>query len=280
MSPRPEAAVYVEAAMTAPELVPLAAGRVAIFSAPCPPGDRPSEDAAVLVPLDEQTAVLAVADGAGGAPKGGTAARLAIEGICSALQDAETSEGSWREWILDGFERANRAVMDLAVGAATTLAVVEIGDGWMRPYHAGDSAILLTGQRGRLKLQTVMHSPTGYAVEAGLLHEADALQHEDRNVVSNMVGSPAMRVEMGSPHRLSPHDTIVVGTDGLFDNLESAEVIDCIRTGPIEAAAVRLAERCLARMTAADRGHPSKPDDLTFALFRPARRRAGPRSSR
>ena len=114
-------------------------------------------------------------------------------------------------------------------GAASTLAIVEVQDGTARPYHVGDSAILITGQRGRVKVQTVPHSPVGYAVESGMLDAAEAMHHEERHVVSNVVGSDDMRIEIGSALSLSPRDTILLASDGLSDNLLAEEIIDFAR---------------------------------------------------
>ena len=42
--------------------------------------------------------------------------------------------------------------------------------------------ILTTGQRGRLRMQTVSHSPVGFAIEYGLLDESEAMHHEERHL--------------------------------------------------------------------------------------------------
>jgi serine/threonine protein phosphatase PrpC len=144
---------------------------------------------------------------------------------------------------------------------------VEIDDGTIRPYHVGDSEILVTGQRGRLKLQIVPHSPTGYGVESGLLDEEAAIVHEDRHFVSNVVGSREMRIEVGPTLRARPRDTVLLASDGLFDNLRQEEILEIVRCGPLAKVAEELAGRTRARMKGAEpRG---KPDDLTFVLWRP-----------
>jgi len=178
------------------------------------------------------------------------------------------SEASIRSGILDGFEAANHAVLDLGIGAATTLAVAEIDADRVRAYHVGDSGIVVTGQRGRIKLQTMAHSPVGYAIEAGVLDEDEALHHEERHVVSNLVGSADMRIEVGSSLALADRDSLLLATDGLFDNLSLAEIVEIVRAGPLGAAACELAARCRARMHSGDGDAPSKPDDVTFALYR------------
>jgi serine/threonine protein phosphatase PrpC len=79
-----------------------------------------------------------------------------------------------------------------------------------------------------------------------------------------------MRVEVGPAVQLAARDTVLLASDGLFDNLYSDEIVAAIRTGPLVAAADRLVERVQARMKGADKSDkPCKPDDLTVVLFRP-----------
>jgi serine/threonine protein phosphatase PrpC len=185
----------------------------------------------------------------------------------------EGEDASVRGAALDAIEEANRSILGLGIGAGTTLAMVELHHASMRPYHVGDSEILVFGQRGRVKYQTVAHSPTAYAVESGLLDAAEALTHRDRHLVSNVLGDSSMRVEMGSWLPLAARDTILVATDGVFDNFAPQEIVEIARTGPLHEAAQRLANACAARMRRPRQGQPSKPDDLTFILYRPGFRR-------
>lgn len=220
--------------------------------------------------------MLAVADGLGGAPAGATASEVAVQAMRDTLASYHGEEtGELRAAILDGFDRASAAVQALGTGADTTLAAVAVEAGSVRTVHVGDSAVMVVGQRGKLKLQTMSHSPVGYAVEAGLLDEQEALHHADRHFVTNTVGSSEMRIEVGSPLQLAIRDTLVLGSDGLFDNLYPDEIIERIRKGPLERAAERLAQGSLARMRCHSSAVPSKADDLTFILYRPvAPRRA------
>ena len=82
--------------------------------------------------------------------------------------------------------------------------------------------------RGRVKLQTISHSPVGYAVESGMLDDQEAMHHEERHVVSNIIGTPEMRIEIGPPIDLATYDTLLVATDGLADNLHIEEIIERI----------------------------------------------------
>ena len=42
-----------------------------------------------------------------------------------------------------------------------------------------------------------------FAVESGMLSEDDALHHDERNLVSNVVGDEQMRIELGPPLKLA-----------------------------------------------------------------------------
>ncbi|MDH3640359.1 MAG: protein phosphatase 2C domain-containing protein, partial [Gammaproteobacteria bacterium] len=184
-------------------------GGIAAFSRSSPEKTTGNEDSAALIPIDPESGVLVVADGVGGMPTGGVASRITVETLTANLLNFR-SDQTLRDAILDSIEQANRAVLERGSGAATTVVVIEIQGNSIRPYHVGDSLILLTGQHGRLKLQNIPHSPTGYAVEAGLLDESDAIHHEERNLVSNVVGDSEMRIEIGPSIKLAPRDTLVL----------------------------------------------------------------------
>ena len=262
------ARILVDRAMSEPEGHEFASGELVVYTAPRPGAAGGNQDGAALVELGPGRGVLAVADGLGGQPAGDEAARITLECLVDAVLGSEARGESPRHAILDGVERASQRVQELGVGAATTLVVVEIEAGRLRTYHAGDSMILVVGQRGRRKLQTVSHSPVGYAVEAGVLDESEALHHDELHLISNMVGVPDMRIEVGSPRALAPRDTLLLASDGLLDNVHLEEIVELVRRGPLAQAARRLVEKSRARMAGQDEG-PSKPDDTTFILFRP-----------
>ncbi|MBW2268243.1 MAG: serine/threonine-protein phosphatase [Deltaproteobacteria bacterium] len=262
-------ALFVSAEMDDVEVWAVAGGTAVVFSAPAPDRDQ-NQDAAAVVRIDDDTALLAVADGVGGERGGARAAELAVTTLALSVTRRQAN-ASLRGAVLDGFEAANRAVRDSAGSGMTTLAALTVERRSVRPYHVGDSAVLLFGQRGRLKLQTVSHSPVGFALEAGILDEEEAMHHADRHVVSNVLGSPDMRIEIGAARRLAPHDTAVVASDGLFDNMHTEEIVEMARTGTPSEAASRLVDTARRRMQQDGADRPSKPDDLTLVLFRPSR---------
>ena len=245
-------------------------GEVCVRSLRSPDKQTENEDSAAIIQLGDDSLVLAVADGVGGSVAGREASNATVRTLSRVLTKLPDETAPVRPAILDAVDEANKVVLGVARGAATTLVVAQIDAKRLQSYHVGDSELLAVGQRGRIKQRVVPHSPTGFAVEAGLLDENEAVQHDQRHVLFNVIGSQEMRVEVGPALQLAKYDTVLLATDGLFDNLFIDEIVDTICSGPLVAAADRLVERVRARMQgdgAADQ--PCKPDDLTVVLFRP-----------
>jgi len=249
-------------------------GEVCVRSVRSPEKETYNEDSAAVIQLGDDSLVLAVADGVGGNPAGREASNAAVQALSRVLCKLPAATPELRPAILDAVEEANNTVLGLARGAATTLVVAQLDVTRLRSYHVGDSELVVVGQRGRIKQRVVPHSPTGFAVEAGLLDEDEAVQHDQRHVLFNVIGSSDMRVEVGPTLQLAARDTVLLATDGLFDNLYIDEIVDTIRSGPLAAAADSLVARVQARMHGEGKtDQPCKPDDLTVVLFRPYRQR-------
>ncbi|MEZ4272217.1 MAG: PP2C family serine/threonine-protein phosphatase [Myxococcota bacterium] len=242
-------------------------GEAIVFSTPRPEGTGVNQDAVDLFERTHTAGVIAVADGVGGAAHGAKASHAAISAVRKKLRGASDAQ-SMRTAILNGIEYANRQVKIIGSGAATTIAVLQINGARVRPYHVGDSGVLIVSQRGSLKYNTIDHGPVGYALEAGILDEHEAMHHQERHVISNYVGSDAMRIELGATLTLGVRDTALLATDGLFDNLFLSEIVEIIRKGPLMEAAENLITQSRNRMHHESPKEPGKPDDLTFVLYR------------
>ncbi len=266
-----EPVLFIRSAHSEPVIVETAAGRAAVYSRPAPYPERVNEDAAVLIPLSESDGLLVVADGVGGARDGARASRRVVERLAGAFSELDfRTDLAVRSMTLDAVEETNRELLEAGSGS-TTIAIAELREGQVRSYHVGDSEIWLIGGGGKVRWRTTSHSPTGYAVEAGLMGESEALGHHERHLISNAVGASDMRVEIGSFRALRPRDTLLAATDGLFDNLQSEQIVELVRKGPLERAASDLAAAAVARMDDSESATPGKPDDLTFVLYRPNR---------
>lgn len=244
-------------------------GLVCVRSFKSPDKLTGNEDAAAVIQVGADALVIAVADGVGGTPSGREAASMTMRVLGDSLTADGLDSDGLRGAILDAVDGANKRVLELGRGAATTLVIGELIGSQLRSYHVGDSELLAVGQRGRVKMRLVPHSPTGFAVEAGLMDENEAVSHDQRHVLFNVIGSPEMRVDIGTPMELSVRDTVLLATDGLLDNLYGDEIVEIIRKGSLPAAADRLVDAARERMQLEDPGDtPSKPDDVTIILYR------------
>jgi serine/threonine protein phosphatase PrpC len=246
-------------------------GTLSVRSLRSPNKTGPNEDAAAVIAVRDDALVLAVADGVGGSPAGCEASTIAVETLKETLATAATAD-SLRGPILDALEKANDNILNSGKRSATTLVVAEIVGDQLRCYHVGDSELIVTGQRGRIKQRIIPHSPTGFAIEAGLLDEDEAVQHEQRHIIFNVIGAPDMRVDISTAIQLAPLDTVLLTSDGVLDNLYVDEIVNLIRSGPLDRAADQLAAAARERMESQRGSNPSKPDDMSFVLYRGRRR--------
>ena len=263
----PKATLLLESDQEQPIVLTLPHGTAAILSLPHPTRDSPNQDAAAVIPASANQSLLVVADGMGGTRQGGEAAAAVIHQLAAQLP-LSSPEQQLRTAILNGIEAANQTILSDFPSSGSTLAAVEVNADSIRPYHIGDSEILVVGQRGKIKLLTVSHSLVGMGVEAGLIDEEDALHHDERHIILNAIGSADMRIELGAPIQLDRYDTLLLASDGLTDNLNLDEIIELIRKGPLDQAVRKLADLARQRMNDCDSGGPSKPDDLTLIAYR------------
>jgi len=219
--------------------------------------------------VDNTKAVLAVADGVGGAPKGHEASRTAIEKLIRNVRRhfANTrKQKTIRIQMLDGIEAAHSAINSKSTGERTTLTACAIDNSHIRAYQVGDSSMIVCGQKGALKYKATEHSPVGFMLRSGHLNEAAALNHQDRNLVSNLVGEHDMFIEIGPPIDFASHDTVLIASDGIFDNFTTDELIDFIRKDSMEEVMTKLTAACQ------NGTNPSTPlrkiDDISFIVCR------------
>lgn len=242
-------------------------GEVVAYSlkAPYKTAGMPNEDCIAVIEVDKQNVLLVVADGVGGSPGGAFASGVVIDVLAEAFI-ASPDPGAIPALVISALEQAHQDIRARGGGSASTVALAHLQPNTFRPAHAGDSVVLVCGQRGKLKFETIAHSPVGYALEAGVLSEDEAFAHEDRHVVSNIIGGQDMHMTLGGTVQLAPRDTLLLASDGVTDNLYTSEIVETIRKGKLLECGERLAALVAERMP------EGKPDDISFLLFRPGGR--------
>jgi serine/threonine protein phosphatase PrpC len=272
MSKPDRAVLWLEADEALPVVESAGSGSCVVATRKSPDRDEnaPNEDGAALVSWTPKGCVLMLADGLGGHGEGEFAADLVLSKIVRRLRREHGDPAAVQGAVIETLQKANLELIEREGAAGTTILVVTVDKAGLRSYHAGDSELLVVGQRGKIKFQTVSHSPVGYAVEAGVIDRKEGFQHEDRHLISNYVGMEGMRVEMATAMNLSPRDTVVLGSDGLWDNLRVHEVAEVVRKGPLKVAAGELMRRVASRMAGDSKRIEGKPDDATVILYRDA----------
>jgi len=101
-----------------------------------------------------------------------------------------------------------------------------------------------------------------------MMDEQEAIEHKERHLVSNIVGSKSTHFEVGSPCNMAQRDILILASDGILDNFLEAEMTQLVRQGTIREATENLVNIAQERMHDASNNLPSKPDDIALILFR------------
>lgn len=242
-------------------------GEIVCFSNRSPKKVTANEDALAVISVDDKTTVLVVADGLGGMPAGDQASQIVVKSIISSLRN---NNSSIREAILNGIDEAHNTIRNMKTGSGTTVSIAEITGNQLRTYHAGDSLILLTTNHGNIKYVAQSHSPVGYALTCGALSQEQAMQHPERNLISNYVGCNEMHISIGPVIEMAAHDTIILASDALSDNLYEQEICELIRKGSLVDGIKELIIQCNQNMQTPLADRRCRPDDFTLISFRQA----------
>ena len=95
-------------------------GEVCVRSIRSPDKQTENEDSAAIIQLRDNSLVLAVADGVGGSVAGREASNATVRTLSRVLTKLPNETPELRPAILDAVEEANKAVLELSRGAATT----------------------------------------------------------------------------------------------------------------------------------------------------------------
>ncbi|MBS4019005.1 PP2C family protein-serine/threonine phosphatase [Azonexus hydrophilus] len=167
--------------------------------------------------------LMVVADGMGGHHHGEIAAQIAVQTLASAFQhEARPHLDDPFRFLQRGMTNAHHAILDytarhrLPDSPRTTCVACIIQDNVAYWAHAGDSRLFLI-RAGRVIAQTKDHSRIRLLLEEGLITEAQAERHPDRNKIYSCLGSPsAPEIDFSRKTPLEHGDIILLCSDGLW----------------------------------------------------------------
>jgi len=167
--------------------------------------------------------LMVVADGMGGHHYGEIAAQIAIQTLADSFQrEAQPMVADPFRFLQRSMSNTHHAILDYATlhhlkdSPRTTCVACLIQDNVAYWAHAGDSRLFLM-RDGRVITQTRDHSRVRLLVDEGMITEAQAAEHPDRNKIYSCLGSPnPPEIEFSRKTPLEHGDLLVLCTDGLW----------------------------------------------------------------
>jgi protein phosphatase len=206
--------------------------------------------------VDEALGLFIVADGMGGHAGGGTASRLAVETIRTAIARVKANEPerlagagpddtSVPDLLQRAVEEASAVIHRTAqaepelAGMGTTVTAALVGGRAAFVAHVGDSRCYLL-REGRIYQVSEDHSLVNEQLKAGAISADEAKHSRFRNIITRSVGfEERVQVDvMGL--ELEARDAIVLCCDGLSNLVDDPEILAIVEESPLDVAPGRL----------------------------------------
>ena len=170
--------------------------------------------------------LMVVADGMGGHHYGEIAAQIAVQTLADTFQrEATPLLADPFRFLQKSMTNAHHAILDyttrhhLRDTPRTTCVACVVQDNVAYWAHAGDSRLYLM-RDGRVIAQTKDHSRIRLLIEEGMISEAQAAFHPDRNKIYSCLGSPTPpEIEFSRKTPLNHGDILLLCTDGLWGEI-------------------------------------------------------------
>ena len=233
-----------------------------------------NEDSLAAVTLNEASAsptigVYAVADGMGGHAAGEVASQLAVRTAIRQIKGeaSEVSEDmpdNYQQWLTGAVALANHVVKEKAhvenknMGTTLVMAVVVGHD--VHIANVGDSRAYLISPT-RIRQITHDQSLVQALVDNGAITPEQAVNHPNRNVLTQAIGSGEEVTADLFNETLGDDESLLLCSDGLWNTLGDDEIIRIVRTATTPNAACQsLVDACNAK---------GSLDNIAAVLVRP-----------
>jgi len=225
-------------------------------------------------------ALLCVADGMGGMAAGEVASEVAVQSmqssvtaasaaLCAATPPSAAEQVQWlKDWTAAANEKVCQAMSARNARGGCTLASALVVERRLTIAHVGDCRVyLLRGESWQALSRD--HSFVMSLVLQNEVAVEDIRSHPDRNKVTRSLGdrhplpdyfADSLEVATGcATLELQAGDTILIGSDGLWEPVLEGEMLAAVRNADLPEAAQRLLDLALQR---------GAPDNATVALLR------------
>ncbi len=189
-------------------------------------GGRANNEDRTSYCYSREALLMVVADGMGGHHYGEIASQIAVQTLADSFQrEARPTLADPFRFLQKAMTNAHHAILDYAERhrlndtPRTTCVACIVQDNVAYWAHAGDSRLLLM-RGGKVIAQTKDHSRIRILLEEGLISEALAATHPDRNKIYSCLGSPTPpEIEYSRKTPLQHGDIVLLCTDGLWGEI-------------------------------------------------------------
>ena len=202
---------------------------------------------------DNQTALLVVCDGMGGANAGNVASRFAAQSFIESAGDALSGtldETARQNLLTQALKQANETVFSLAGrqpefrGMGTTLVAALIQGDCATVINVGDSrAYRFDGEA--MHQISEDHSYVEEMRRRGKITEADARTHPQKNLITRALGVSANIVPEYNRCEIEDGDILLLCSDGLTNMVSDEDIAQVLREVPFFDATSILVDRAL-----------------------------------
>ncbi len=187
-----------------------------------------NEDRHLVNALDNDHALLAIADGMGGHAAGEVAAQIAVE----CLGEFNPGDSDIIAEILNRIEQAQRSILERSRldrslrGMGTTLTALFLDGRSAFWAHVGDTRIYHFHE-GSLTRITEDHTIPGMLLKRGEITREQARLHPYANVLTRCTGCERFEPDSGT-FDLSEGDFVLLSSDGLHDLMADEQIADIL----------------------------------------------------
>lgn len=189
-------------------------------------GGRKNNEDRLAYCYSRDTLLMVVADGMGGHFYGEIAAQIAVQTLTDNFQHEATPtiDDPFR-FLQKSITNAHHAIIDYSAkhgledSPRTTCVACIVQDNIAYWAHAGDSRLYLM-RGGKVVAQTKDHSRIRLLMDEGVLNEAQAARHPDRNKIYSCLGSDhPPEIDFSRKTLLEKGDVLMLCSDGLWGAL-------------------------------------------------------------
>lgn len=178
-------------------------------------------------PIGALSNLYIVADGMGGHKAGDVASSMAIDAFCRYVKCAEQGEEPL-DILIGAANSANSEVYEMAKAheecsnMGSTIVACSISDNNAYIAHIGDSRLYKLADN--IEQITSDHSLVAELVKAGVITEAEARVHPQRNTITRALGTESSVVADGIILPIADGDKLLMCSDGLSGMLTDEEI--------------------------------------------------------